>query len=312
MLLSSSSDRVVCSCEICSASDMKYSSSSSSSRRLVSVQSAAYQFAGMVQYIFEEYESVTTSTSFSVDTVTSSIIVLVTFAMVWLIIVLIVPIKTMVYKRIDKQKDAKSKGNMSVVPEDVAHSITLEKRLRDYIKTCIPTVYHEEQGYMKRLLNQLLRNHLYINLFLTNEHATFFLSYMEALKVVTLLTSSMFILVILFNLEYPSDDNTCHNYQTEADCLNRKEFRGRTYCIWEENECIFSEGDFSIYTIIFLAWFELLILAPLGSLVFFIFDEFILAPTPKSVENQLKVNHGVSLGRRLSQIGNGISSQVSE
>jgi hypothetical protein len=62
--------------------------------------------------------------------------------------------------------------------------------------------------------------------------------------------------------------------------------------------------------VIFLAWFELLILAPLGSLIILIFDEFILAPTRKNVENQLKVSHSVSLGRRLSQVGSGISSGI--
>jgi len=300
VVLSSSSDKVVCSCTIC---DNKLS------RKLLSVDSAAYQFAGMLQYTVDEYISTTTSTSFSLYTISNSITVLITFSVLWVIIILIVPVKTMIYKRKNKRKE--SKGSIAVVPEDVAHSITLEKRLRDYIKSCIPTVYHEEQSYMKRLFDQLLQNHLYINLFLVSNHSTYFMSYCEALKVITMLTASMFFLVIMFNTEYPSDDNSCPTFSTDVDCLNRKTFHGRNNCVWKDEECKFKEEEvFPIFTIIFLAWFELLILAPLGSLIIFIFDEFILAPTRKNVENKLKASHSVALGQRLSQVGSEISSGI--
>jgi len=73
VLLSSSSDKVTCSCAIC---DTKYS------RKLVNVESAAYQFTAMVQYTVEEYVSITTSTSFSLDTISNSITVLVTFSVI--------------------------------------------------------------------------------------------------------------------------------------------------------------------------------------------------------------------------------------
>jgi len=121
----------------------------------------------------------------------------------------------------------------------------------------------------------------------------------------------MFVLVILYNAEYPSDDQSCPAFRTERDCLARTTFRGRLYCTWEQEACTFSEEEFSIYTIIYLAWFELLILAPVGSLIMVIFYCFILAPTQSNVQNQFKVRHISAIGRRLSQVGSGISSQLS-
>jgi hypothetical protein len=139
----------------------------------------------------------------------------------------------------------------------------------------------------------------------------------------------MFILVVLYNAEYPSDDQSCPVFNTERDCLVRKTFRGRQYCTWEQGACNFSDEQFSIYTIVFLAWFELLILAPLGFIIMIIFQYFILAPTHSNVQNQFKVTltylynpdlltnpslhkvrHISAIGRRLSSVGNGISSSL--
>lgn len=73
-------------------------------------------------------------------------------------------------------------------------------------------------------------------------------------------------------------------------------------------QCTFKKEEFSIDVVLLLAWFELLILVPVGTTIFIIFDWFILAPTQKHVETQLNVKH--TIARRLSIVGNGISSQV--
>ena len=54
----------------------------------------------------------------------------------------------------------------------------------------------------------------------------------------------------------------------------------------------------------------MLILAPLGSIIIAIFHFFILVPTQSNVQNQFKVRHISALGRRLSQVGNGVSAQI--
>jgi hypothetical protein len=154
---------------------------------------------------------------------------------------------------------------------------------------------------------------MYLNLFFTNSDSSRFvgfMSYMEALRALTILTSSMFVLVILYNAEYPSDDRSCSSFKTEQACIARKTFRDKSFCTWEEEECKFTKEQFSINAIIFLAWFELLILAPLGSLIMAIFSLFIFAPTKSNVQNQFKVKHVSVIGRRLSQIGSGVTRQL--
>ena len=224
-----------------------------------------------------------------------------------------VPIKIISHYNIKRFMNAsKKKLNVSaVVPEDVAHSVTLKARLRNYILGCVPTVYHEEHGYFKKVAIQIFRDHMYINLFRTNDDPSIFVSSMEAFKVLSLLTLSMFILVILYNAQYPSNDNTCSSLYTSSDCLTRKAFRNRNYCKWMDDECLFNDSEFSMSVVLFLAWFELFIVAPLGSLIIVIFDMVILAPTQVVVQEQLKMNHTTSFARRMSTIGNGISNGIS-
>jgi hypothetical protein len=62
-----------------------------------------------------------------------------------------------------------------------------------------------------------------------------------------------------------------------------------------------------VFEEIFLAWIQLIILAPISALTSYAFDKIILAPTSTYVQDQLMVNHGTSIVRqRMSQIGNGI------
>ena len=143
-----------------------------------------------------------------------------------------------------------------------------------------------------------------------SSHSSFSVTLVEAFRALSILTTSMFVLVVLYNAEYPGDDQSCPGFRTERDCLARKTFRGRLYCTWEQETCTFSKEEFSMYTIIFIAWLELLILAPLGSLIMVIFHFCILAPTQSSVQNQFKVRHISALGRRLSQVGSGVSAQL--
>jgi len=78
---------------------------------------------------------------------------------------------------------------------------------------------------------------------------------------------------------------------------------------------MFREEEFSMDIIILLAWFELLLMAPLGSLIMIIFDLVILAPTKSNVQNQFKERSAIarrlSTGvRRLSAIGNQVSNGI--
>jgi hypothetical protein len=107
-VLSFSNDRITCLCDICTADDMK------KRRRLSSASNAVYVIAGMAELIYDDHVSATTSTSFSLDTLQKSIIVLVTFAMAWSIIIMTVPIKMIAHYNIKRLTNT-SKKKLNVV-----------------------------------------------------------------------------------------------------------------------------------------------------------------------------------------------------
>lgn len=113
--------------------------------------------------------------------------------------------------------------------------------------------------------------------------------------------------MVITNAQYPSDDKSCDFFDTMDTCLSRTIFNRREYCAWENGKCIFNEPEYSVFEEIFLAWIQLIILAPISALTSYAFDKIILAPTSTYVQDQLMVNHGTSImQRRMSQIGNGI------
>ena len=298
-LVSFNSEKMICSCDICSVSDM--------SRRRLSLTTMAYQVAGVVEVVYGEFISVS-SQPMSKETVERTLIVLLTYALVWIIIVVSVPVKRTVYQRLDIKRGV-SKTNTkvaTVVPADAAENIALETRLREYINIYLPKVYKEDQSYIMRLITQIVKNHLYLNLFLKSKHDNNFLNYMEAFKVLTVISSSMFILIIIYSAQYPSDDGSCAALYDIDTCLSRKIFRGREYCAWENDTCIFNAPEYSVFEEIFLAWIQLVILAPISALTSYAFDKIILAPTSTYVQDQLMVSHGTSIMRRISQVGNGL------
>ena len=291
-----------CSCDICAISD-------TDGRRLVSANTLSYQVASMTEYIYSDYVSVASSTSFSTKTVEITVIVYVTFAVVWLALILSVPLNTVVYQHLDKQKKSikPSTSVTSVVPEDMVHQITLKSRLREYLSTILPSVYKESQGYTTRIMTQILHNHLYLSLFYRSKQHNIYLRYLEILRIITILSSSMFTLVVLFSAQFQSDDRTCPTLTTTDFCLKRKNFLGDDYCVWESGQCSYSQPKFTLLLIIYLSWLELLILSPIACMVTFIFNDIILAPSHSYVQDQLSVKHTSVLARRMSQFGRRLS-----
>jgi hypothetical protein len=283
---------ITCMCDICSSSE----------RRLSKVESLTYQLTGMVKYTYNDYTSKATS-PMTMDIVENVVLIYTTFAVFWVLIIASVPIKSAVYNSRKLKIEPKS---TSVVPEHVAETLTKERRMSEYIGKYLPKIYKEEESYLSKLLDVLLRNHMYINMmFMKSIYKTKFLQFMEAFKVLTILTTSMFILVVLYSVQYPSNDGTCKTL-TKESCLGRTSF-GREYCVWsDDGQCKFNEPEFSITTVIFLAWLELLLVAPISTVTTITFDYILLAPTRTTVQEQLKERKSAKLIRRVSQVGQNI------
>ena len=158
-----------------------------------------------------------------------------------------------------------------------------------------------------KMLRQIVNHHMYINLiFLNSTQTSTFLKFMEAFKVLTIISASMFILVVLYDVMYPTDDGRCKQFVAEETCLSDILFRSRTYCVWDSGTCMYNEPDFDILLLVFLAWIELIILALISALVHYAFEYIILAPTASTVREQLKENQGSKLIRRMAQVSQGL------
>ena len=270
-----------------------------------------------------------------------------TFGLVWIIIVVTVYMKPFVYQGIatvkEVRKEKMSLVSLPVVPEDTAESFTLEKRLKQYVSMYLPNIYTEENVF-KRIVKQIVESHfLYDLITSTDTEDTMTRKYLKALKIVThlsgmiillnittniiiinyhIILAFMFFLTMLYSLQYPVDDNTCHYNHNKDSCLHRHNFNGENYCEWSVNStssssssssnstttavsslydgyCDFNEQTFSLSTVMLLTLIQLLLIVPVDTAIEVIFEDNILAPTKELVEEQL-IN--ASLQRRVSQV----------
>jgi hypothetical protein len=139
-------------------------------------------------------------------------------------------------------------------------------RLHEYFIAIFPTIFHPNVSWWERCWHELCVNHKYIhivyvllfekdedrddedassnstglvrhstikrNKIRANRHKEVMLDMFELLTATTL---SCFILAVLYDWQYPTDDGSCQEYLTEAACLHRKSFldQSATYCNWE-------------------------------------------------------------------------------
>ena len=134
---------------------------------------------------------------------------------------------------------------------------------------------------------------------------------------------------MLFNLQFPSNDETCQYFTNEQACLQRLNFDRQPYCQWTSSSndvssisitddvstntatsntagvsssgsCEFNESEFSMQTILLISWLQLVLAGPVDCFIDFIFDTFILAPSYLAIEDQQKLleeeamNYGTS------------------
>ena len=122
--------------------------------------------------------------------------------------------------------------------------------------------------------------------------------------ILTTISANFFILAVLFDTQFPSDDKTCGNNYDESSCLHRLSQSGGQgdqvyYCKWDCNDagdchCSYSIPAIDTQTILLLAWFQLLINAPIEVFVNFVFENYIYALSYDDVEAQRKLHDPVS------------------
>lgn len=107
----------------------------------------------------------------------------------------------------------------------------LREKLLSYIESVIPKVFDEKPA-LWRLFQEMGQNHVYAKLVV--EGLSERKSYNDVFQMMTTFTVLMFLLALMYDLQYPSDDGSCPQYANESDCLKRKSLLdySQTFCVW--------------------------------------------------------------------------------
>jgi hypothetical protein len=135
-----------------------------------------------------------------------------------------------------------------------------------------PYVFRDE-GYYTRLYNELVHHHEYVRL-LVSETSVF--------RMMTLVLSSTFVMAVLYDLQYPTDDGSCERFTDSTSCLGRTSYldSSQTYCSWSqtvngtsvtESICEYrapaSSLQTSVYCIVFVTFVSFLFSFPVEFLM---------------------------------------------
>ena len=157
---------------------------------------------------------------------------------------------------------AESSDNSPVVTNQL-----LLNKLTDYLNSIVPTVFSTHATPLLRMIDEVVHHHTYLNVFFGDDFNSAKLPWLAMVQLLTIQTMFMFLLVLLYDLQAPSDDGTCPNYVTSETCLARKSLfdHSQTYCQWNNNlasssttvyvvsPCSYQEAGFPINVIFYCA-----------------------------------------------------------
>lgn len=146
--------------------------------------------------------------------------------------------------------DRLASGRVDVIPDR-----SLSEYCRDYLLSVLPAELHVFQHWSRRLYYVLIQNHTYLRVGMVLRRSFIQWRYadtvpskeeqlalldakkkarMSIVQILTEFTTSCWLLAVVFDLQYPSDDGSCGHHTTLAACLLRKSLLDPTesYCQW--------------------------------------------------------------------------------
>jgi hypothetical protein len=129
-------------------------------------------------------------------------------------------------------------------------------------------------------------------------------------QLLTVQTMLMFLLAVFYDLQSPSDDNSCGLLKIQSTCLARKTAFDQTqsYCKWSSvtNVCTFNQPKFSALVIVYIAALVSAFTAVLNYPIDFMF-EMLRAPTADTVKLKAADTFMKTATRRVSAAGMRVS-----
>ena len=338
----SDSTKTTCSCAVCTPG-----AANVSARRLQNSNgnNEVREVAAMTEYSAKQFAAVTSTAAGynSAEVIAGTIRIIFCFAFIWIGLPLAgwaIMRLTLIYnsvtsdkKREEKEKEQRSQG---FIEQFGAQSEVIEK-FTEYINTIIPPLYDTKSSKFTKLWNEAMGNHPY---FCILREPDTFKRTIKTAHILTELTVLCFLLAVLFDLQFPSDDGTCETLVTDVACQgSTSPFDSSQHtCQWdvEYMECNYLPYTVSVSQYLLMTVLLSVLLVPFQVLVDFIFVRILLAPTARDIDKNHAASNGVvshtarriratarrasnamvtaakDAGRRMSAFGNNIVGKKTE
>merc|ERR1719487_1597146 len=318
-------ERVVPSCHIlettsatCSVLDFSSSNTTCvctldlSSRRRLSEDlenTGVLEVASLSILIGEEFEStiVATEDFDSLQDVKAVLTVILMYGCMWVGGILSILLCGLRHKAADKVKSAENE--LEKKKEEARQTRTaaaVKEYLAAYVKEVFPTVFRAESSLL-RLYHEISKHHRYLVLFTAQGPNSDKIRMITGVHLLTIQTMLMFMLAVLYDIQFPEDDGTCRQELSEDSCLSHSSpFDNEKHlCNWHINKddeyvCSYIEPTFSWDMIILLSIVVAIFTAPVNLLVDFLFMEVLSAPDADSIKIQTEDTALKRAGRRMS------------
>ena len=163
------------------------------------------------------------------------------------------------------------------------------ERYSEYVVSIFPPLYASTRpSAWRKLWKELQLNHVYGQILADRSHAK---AVVRLTQVLCTITSTLFLIAFLFDLQYPNTGADCGRKFTVDDCVNAYpatalDTEGQ-YCWWDEEYFECHDADLVVppqtYFILTI-WFSILVL-PVHLLLDFVFSCILLAPTAVEIDN---------------------------
>jgi hypothetical protein len=255
-----------------------------------SADTAVLELVTVASSVAGEFASIMASAAAfdSAASLRASIVVIATFASLWVGIALVVwmsvAIRAVSFSKIvPSPSEDPSKQGAGSCP-------AVREVLRGYALSLIPSSLSTKQPWAKRMWNEVLHHHIYFSV-LTEPILS--KKWLSALEVLTNLTFNMFLLAMFYDVEWPSDDGSCARNRARDACLLRRSSlnRERTVCAWSESQssCAWQKPVFEPSATIVVSLLVVLVGAPVYLLLSILFSRILKAPSPKEAAEAVVV-----------------------
>lgn len=149
--------------------------------------------------------------------------------------------------------------------ESIENNLTFAQ-LMEYINSVFPPAF-AKRAILKIVARELYHHHEYVNLFFKLVERSD--PMLDIFKMISMQSYLLFLLALLYDLNYPDDDGSCQLNTTEQDCLQRTSLLdpAQTYCQWsstastspiggvtvEDGLCAYAQPTFSFNTALYIS-----------------------------------------------------------